>query len=423
MTDHHIEALARRMRELKAAGRWQVGPSSLVELLGLHHDEVRMVRLLAWLSTPGGRHGLGDAFLAGLLRHFGADYVPGSSVDIRIEAVEFDTRADLTIHAGQIFLLIEAKINAREQPGQCDRLAARWRHRDPKLVFLTLDGRAPGTADVSSKQWSCCSWSQVAEVLAVAINAASHPAPAARDILTAFRTLPGPLQEMTMTSDDSDDGNRVFDDKDALFVGHWREIVEWSGLKSDFARRLDVALRHATDTHVDVARSDGRIRVAKRDTADGGSTHPRIQVAFPHWSRNEGTDGICVALGWTTKQLFVYGAEALPYIGVYCYGSDDFCDDVGALLPQRLRDEIDRLDWMRTEPPWLCYRYIEPFPDRIAPAAYADACVQELTKAWQAVSVPLDAFWRVFDDGQESISVTTADLDGLPPGPVAGEVE
>jgi hypothetical protein len=77
-----------------------------------------------------------------------------------------ETRADLVVRMPGTTLLIEAKVYADEQPGQCDRLAEAWATEKPALAFPTLDGRSPRTAITSAGLWHQMAWPQVAAIIA-----------------------------------------------------------------------------------------------------------------------------------------------------------------------------------------------------------------------------------------------------------------
>jgi PD-(D/E)XK nuclease superfamily len=96
-----------------------------------------------------------------------------------------ETRADLVVRMPGVTLLIEAKVYADEQPGQCDRLAEAWADEKPTLVFLILDGRLPYTAVTSAGLWHQLAWPQVAAVIADAARA-SDCAPGVLDLLATI---------------------------------------------------------------------------------------------------------------------------------------------------------------------------------------------------------------------------------------------
>jgi PD-(D/E)XK nuclease superfamily len=164
-----LHDLVGQMRALQAAGRWTHGPASLVEVLGVDRDEVRLVRLLAWLCTPDGRHGLGGAFLDAFLGRFGVRYDPRKLLEVRTKeprrGSEALTRVDLVIRTESKTVVIEAKVDADERRKQCDDIARKW--SEAVLVFLTVDGCGPTTALKSAPRWTAIAWHEVGSILHV----------------------------------------------------------------------------------------------------------------------------------------------------------------------------------------------------------------------------------------------------------------
>lgn len=142
----------------------------MLHALGLHHSEVHLCAGLAWLLTPDGWHGLGPTFLQAFLSQVGVDDLDARDLERALVVTEesiSDTRADLVIRlpASARTILIEAKVWAVEQPGQCERLARHWEAESPVLVFLTRTGAAPTTAQQSRTRWKALTWQLVARTL------------------------------------------------------------------------------------------------------------------------------------------------------------------------------------------------------------------------------------------------------------------
>lgn len=179
--------MAKEMATLRSSGQWRSGGRTLLYALGLHRDEVRLCRALAWLMTPDGWHGLGDLLLAGLLNHLELEVADTTNATIVTEEVRGQTRADIVARLGSRTLIIEAKVTAGEQPQQADRLAKGWADESPSLVFLTPEGGTPRTAVESAGQWRGVAWSDVAEALAWAVEQRPDCAPGARDMLETIQ--------------------------------------------------------------------------------------------------------------------------------------------------------------------------------------------------------------------------------------------
>lgn len=182
-----IDSMRREAADLRDRGLWRGGHRTLMHALGFQYREVSLTAGLAWLLDPDGWHGLGSKVLSGLLVQLGLPPAIDYPVSVAVEETRSggETRADLVVRMPGLTLLIESKVYAEEQPGQCDRLADAWAEENPALVFLTLDGRLPCTAVTSAGLWHQLAWSQVAAVIADAVRA-SDCAPGVLDLLATI---------------------------------------------------------------------------------------------------------------------------------------------------------------------------------------------------------------------------------------------
>jgi len=188
--EQSIDSMRREAAALRDQGQWRGGHRTLMHALGFQHREVYLTAGLAWLLDPDGWHGLGSKVLSGLLMRLGLLPAIDYPVSVAVEETRSggETRADLVVRMPSLTLLIEAKVYADEQPGQCDRLAEAWADEKPTLVFLTLDGRLPYTAVTSAGLWHQLAWPQVAAVIADAARA-SDCAPGVLDLLATIETF------------------------------------------------------------------------------------------------------------------------------------------------------------------------------------------------------------------------------------------
>ena len=180
------------MAALKSARLWRAldRRRTLLHAMGLHHDEVRLCRALAWVLTPYAPHGLEAEMLMRLLDEVGieTDVDDMDRVTVVTEEGRNRTFADLIVRLPSATVLIEAKVWAGEQESQADRLAEEWAELDPVLVFLTRDGRAPTTAVRSTRPWLPLTWRRVGAMLEAA--AEQHP-----DCAAGVRELIATLEE------------------------------------------------------------------------------------------------------------------------------------------------------------------------------------------------------------------------------------
>ncbi|MFY9652649.1 PD-(D/E)XK nuclease family protein [Trebonia sp.] len=189
--ERSIASMQREVNLLRDQGRWLGGYRTLMHALGIQYREVYLTAGLAWLLDPDGWHGLGSKVLSGLLAQLGLPSGIEHPVTVSKEETRSagETRADLVIRMPGVTLLVEAKVYADEQPGQCDRLADAWAPENPSLVFLTRDGHPPRTAVRSVTRWRRLTWTQVGTIVAAAIQTPDQTpdcAPGVQELLTTI---------------------------------------------------------------------------------------------------------------------------------------------------------------------------------------------------------------------------------------------
>lgn len=147
--------MRQRHDRLVSDGLWLTGPSDFFEIVGLARHENTHSRLLGWLLTPTARHGLGCGLVERLVEHCtGAPVsVPPAVRKVVFSEWRNDREADLVVWGGSFTLVIENKVDASEQPSQCDDLYENFKNeKAPLFVFLTPDGRRPHTATTRCSQ-------------------------------------------------------------------------------------------------------------------------------------------------------------------------------------------------------------------------------------------------------------------------------
>ncbi len=169
------------------AGRWSSGPADLLTVLGRAGDELFHSRMLAWLMTPSGRHGLRRAFLLAFLEQLWpreALFATGP-VTVSTEVARSDeddagnrheARADIEILGDGATVVIENKVGAGEQALQCERQYWAWRQLpDPRWIYLTPRGEPPASAASPAAQaaWRTRTYRDVRRALARALDETS----------------------------------------------------------------------------------------------------------------------------------------------------------------------------------------------------------------------------------------------------------
>ncbi|WP_434040993.1 MULTISPECIES: PD-(D/E)XK nuclease family protein [Sorangium] len=180
--DTKVTAWKAQLAELRAeqeallsSGGWVGGPDDLLSILRQSRQELYHSALLAWLLDPQGRHGFGSRFLEALLRRCTSDLPTAQLNRARptLEVSQGNARADIVVTGPALCLVIENKVDAREQPQQCDRLYESFGRAPGALfIFLSPSGRAPETA--AGAAWEAfkpMSYADIAAMLREALTA------------------------------------------------------------------------------------------------------------------------------------------------------------------------------------------------------------------------------------------------------------
>lgn len=144
-----LDQLRDEQNALLRNGAWNDGRSDMLGILGESRREAFHSAFLAWLLDPRGRHGFGVAFLVAFFRRCSPDMMHKDLHQARtaLEVTRGDTRADIVITGPRFSIVIENKVDAIEQPQQCDRLYFQFgREAGTIFVFLSPSGRLPATA-------------------------------------------------------------------------------------------------------------------------------------------------------------------------------------------------------------------------------------------------------------------------------------
>lgn len=186
-----VVSMRERMQDLARAGRWASGPHDLLSVVGLNRWELAHSAALGWLCNPNASHGLGSAFLDGLVARTGKAVDVTGPIVCRTEVARADSRADVVVEGPGWVLVIEVKVDAGEQPRQAQRLYEDWfEDSDARFIFLTRHDLPPATACLASRDhWTVVSWRTVRGLL-TSLAASGQPSAHGRPALTEYlRTL------------------------------------------------------------------------------------------------------------------------------------------------------------------------------------------------------------------------------------------
>jgi hypothetical protein len=184
--DSTFATLMQEASAIRAAGRWVSGPSDLLTILGRHRDELFHSRLLGWLFNATAQHGLGDGFLRALLDQLwpGEAVAASGTVEIELERTQsgislvtgepVEARADLVLRDESTVIVIENKLDAGEQPWQCERLYWAWAAEptEARWLFLTPHGRRPTSVSSAEARgaWRTAGYADVHRALTTALG-------------------------------------------------------------------------------------------------------------------------------------------------------------------------------------------------------------------------------------------------------------
>ena len=170
-------------QRLVSCGQWVSGPSDFLSIIGRQEDERTHSRMLAWLLTPTGRHGLRNLLLINLLQHYDSKQAKcgkayPSQIQPAVRAVNCsywrnEREADIVVWGERFTLVIEMKVNAGESPTQCDDLYENFRREaDARFLFLTRNGDPPTTAvdPVAERAFETISWPEVRRMIEDALG-------------------------------------------------------------------------------------------------------------------------------------------------------------------------------------------------------------------------------------------------------------
>ncbi len=187
--------LVEHRNSLVRARKWVSGPTDFLTILGRQRRELDHCAVLAWLMDPKAPHGLGTDFLGGFLHKalgegFAADDL--ARAETNREVSRMHSRADIVIDCPNMTVVIEAKVDAEEGSGQCDRLYKDWRG-DCQFVFLTPRGDRPQTATgAASAAFNTMRMSDVPSLLEEALRESavvSPDSPGRAAVQTYLQTL------------------------------------------------------------------------------------------------------------------------------------------------------------------------------------------------------------------------------------------
>ena len=264
-----------------------VGKPDLPISLGVtrrSRDELTHSAILGWLLDSTSRHGLGNRLVVALLSHLGLDVGVDHHFVVRREIGGGTARADLALWSGERKVVIENKLDAIEQPWQCQRLADD--HPEAQaLIFLTPTGRAPATAGAEDS-WHSVRWSVIANLLEAALGDSDEDSGT-----THRRGLPVDASEGVTVID------RIEDEPVRFFLRHRAQIEAWATLDSEPKQLAHQAMSTLGDRLAENPPADAEVLVG-----DDGGYDARLLYRLD-WRGDDGRPMAAVGIGWHPNRV------------------------------------------------------------------------------------------------------------------------
>jgi hypothetical protein len=372
-----LAALARETAAIKSAGRWRTGKRTLLEVLGVHHLEVKLVACLAWVVRPEEHHGLGDKVVRGLFDRLGLPFDPAARVRVSVEETRYTadgirTRADLIVRVGGSCVLVEAKFNAVQHGDQCARLAKLWANEAATLVYLTKDGH---DHDVPAG-WATLTWRDIAGLMAPLESGTSA---GARDFWETL--LDG-------------EGSAMPNDKTGFYLRHWSQIEEWAALREEAVWDVEAAVKLGVD------RIDPAVLAEADHSWFSDTAYPTYELTRPSWQF--GSLQAAIALQWHEAGLLRDGDTTWPYVGVRIGSAKSLAKDrLTKLLTKELEKHAAKLGWTHSQVAqgWLWWRFVRPTESDEDLESLTENCRTALEDGWRALSSPIDEIFEAETTG------------------------
>jgi hypothetical protein len=148
---HLLGRVARTQECFKSRYRETGEKFNIFEITGIKDGEIKVCRVLADLLNPRGKHYQGNRYL----RLFWETIVSKLSSHLALDiehtrvtpeyVIDENRRIDIVLEDGNVFVPIEVKIRAGDQPNQVHDyyVFSQKKQGGTRVVYLTLDGHAP----------------------------------------------------------------------------------------------------------------------------------------------------------------------------------------------------------------------------------------------------------------------------------------
>jgi hypothetical protein len=395
--------------ELWSRGLVDGARHDLMSITGNARDELSHSRAVEWLLDPRGSHGLGSRVLQRVLEAgWGVGAADGCDrARVRREQEKGITRADVVVDIDTSTLVIENKVDAREQSDQCDDLVNRW-GTETRYLFRSPHGGRPLSARsrTATAAWRWTSYGELGRLLLEELAMANGPGRAAlEDYLTTIDRQFGlrPKFEihqegkMRVSDEPVQDGDPPEERPDPFdtpelrfFIAHRPEIRSIGELEKRFESTLAAEVREL----LPVIR---RSLLATHGPVDAANLHwARVpahpMVWSPRWMSPTKEPLVAIGLGWDGTDV----AGKCLYTGVFVRNvaeAEDRRKRLTAILPKPPQE-----GWEPGLYP-IVYRYVDPLQGW-----------WERLPEWRASLVAaVDVTWKRFAPSIDSAFVAPGD--------------
>jgi len=395
-----FEDLLSGYEELRVHGHFDKRRTDLLSITGTGRTESVHSDVVAWLLDPTGSHGLRSSVLGAILTAgWGEEAAEGvDTATIDRETGRIETRSDLTIEYGSQRLIIENKVDAPQQPTQCDDLFREW-GTAARYLLLSPDGKLPHSARLPAarRAWRSLSYGSLAKLLSRLVVEARGPGRVALAdyIETLAQQFPSSetfeihreadMSEATGTSQPEPGpfaGPNPFDTaRITYFLKNRQAIRELADIESDVAETLRRDVRSLLGP-IQLLLEHRYGPVAGGLTIDG-ARHPLFWQ--PGWAGADGKPLAGIGLAWDGADP----SRRCLYSGLFVPESEPKSQLKG-WLRRDLKDQPTD-DWIEGIYP-VAYRYLPPSPDwwERLPAWHADLA-ESVDAAWQRFAPRVDA--------------------------------
>jgi hypothetical protein len=188
---------------------------NIFEITDIKDDEVKVCRVLADLMNPRGKHCQGSLYLSLFWEKIASLKLPGCpGLDIKHTRVateyviDENRRIDITLEDGKVFVPVEVKIGAGDQPNQVHDYYgfSQTKPGGTRVFYLTLDGHAPTIPYSAKSESEYATISFVDDILPwlekCLAREETNETPAVREVLKQFtravKSLCGKMEDNEM---------------------------------------------------------------------------------------------------------------------------------------------------------------------------------------------------------------------------------